>query len=323
MEALTIQPGNGICHNPWIPPKPLVLEGHAGAVAALAYQPKQHVLITAGPSDPPRLWDLSRSWYAEGPDIFETNMFDIQTCVVSPSREWIAFQGNGRNAWISNMDAFEPVAPAGEAKGLPVPKLPKSTHLMPLHAKDIQVRNLFFSPDGHWLAAAGWRSDFYLRKIDKEKGLGNWYRLKGHRSISENALFSPASNWMLTLDINHEARLWRLNDTAFQNTSYPISPMDQQASIQFQAFSPDDRWLLTATPSGKIGLWHLSSGKPGKKPFSMPQSAGALTGAGFSPDGKWLVTAHDDTWLHLWRMTSDDIAYVRPIGQQKTMVQTA
>jgi hypothetical protein len=57
------------------------------------------------------------------------------------------------------------------------------------------------------------------------------------------------------------------------------------------AFSPDGKWVVTASADGTAQVWHRSSGKP---VAALRGHRGAVNAVAFSPDGKFVVTASAD-----------------------------
>lgn len=68
-------------------------------------------------------------------------------------------------------------------------------------------------------------------------------------------------------------------------------------NIQFAAFSPDSRQVVTASVDGVIRLWNTADGK---EAASFPAPGDASTSASFSPDGKHIVTANGDGTTAIW-----------------------
>ena len=70
--------------------------------------------------------------------------------------------------------------------------------------------------------------------------------------------------------------------------------------IQFAAFSPDGRQIVTASRDGLVRVWNTSDGK---EVVSFAAPGGTASSASFSPDGKHIVTANGDETASIW--TSD------------------
>ncbi len=62
-------------------------------------------------------------------------------------------------------------------------------------------------------------------------------------------------------------------------------------------FSPDGKWIVTASWDGAARLWEARSGQPLTEPL---QHGGFIHSAQFSPDGKRIVTASSDGTARVW-----------------------
>ncbi len=67
------------------------------------------------------------------------------------------------------------------------------------------------------------------------------------------------------------------------------------------SFSPDGRWLASASDDATLRLWEVSSGRELRQFSGHKDSVNSVS---FSPDGRWLVSASDDTTLRLWEASS-------------------
>jgi WD40 repeat protein len=71
--------------------------------------------------------------------------------------------------------------------------------------------------------------------------------------------------------------------------------------VEGVAFSPDNKYLLTASFDGTASLWDIASGKQ-VRPFA--GHTGPVYGAAFSPDGKYVATSGADQTARLWDIDS-------------------
>jgi hypothetical protein len=62
-------------------------------------------------------------------------------------------------------------------------------------------------------------------------------------------------------------------------------------------FSPDGRWVVTASANNTACVWDAATGKPVSEPMRHEES---LSSAQFSPDGRWVVTASLDKTARVW-----------------------
>ena len=73
--------------------------------------------------------------------------------------------------------------------------------------------------------------------------------------------------------------------------------MQHAAEVSSAQFSPDGKWLLTASEDNTARLWDATTGQALGKPM---QHEPAVKSARFSPDGRWLVTASLGARARLW-----------------------
>ena len=98
------------------------------------------------------------------------------------------------------------------------------------------------------------------------------------------------------------ARVW---DAA---TGKPISePMKHEHDVNSAQFSPDGRWVVTASDDHTVRVWDAATGKPVSEPM---RHEGSVNSAQFSPDGRWVVTASNDKTARVW-----DAATGKPVSE--------
>jgi hypothetical protein len=69
------------------------------------------------------------------------------------------------------------------------------------------------------------------------------------------------------------------------------------ANVNYAEFSPDGKWVLSASDDHTARIWDTISGGP-RTPLL--QHTGAVYHATFSPDGRWVVTASADQTARVW-----------------------
>jgi WD40 repeat protein len=82
-------------------------------------------------------------------------------------------------------------------------------------------------------------------------------------------------------------------------------PLQNPAPVKAIAFSPDDRWLATAS-AGIVELWNVQA--PTAMPITLTGQNVVVNALAFSPDGRTLAIVGDDAGVRLWDMGSADRA---------------
>ncbi len=158
------------------------------------------------------------------------------------------------------------------------------------------VEDLAFSPDGGRFASAGF--DGYARIWNVADGQ-QLQRMKHPVPRVERVVFSPSGRQLATLDGKGIARLW---DTENADELATIS-QDRVADV---AFSPDGKYLATASASAGDSSARLWDVVTMKEIVRLAHDRGALESVTFSPDGKYLVSTGSDGSARLWTLPEGD-----------------
>lgn len=76
---------------------------------------------------------------------------------------------------------------------------------------------------------------------------------------------------------------------------------EHRNSIKQIAFSPDGKWIVTASVDSTARVWEASTGRS----IAILQGhTGSVNSANFSPDGAWVVTASDDGTARIWKVST-------------------
>jgi WD40 repeat protein len=115
--------------------------------------------------------------------------------------------------------------------------------------------------------------------------------------------FSPNSRWLVAQ--HDEARLWDMqSDDPEQQWRVLPGHSNFVASV---AFSPDSRWLVTASWDKKALIWDLAAEHP-EESFVKLDHKTALYSVAISPDGRWVVTGAEDGTARMWDLTAENPA---------------
>lgn len=159
-----------------------------------------------------------------------------------------------------------------------------------------------FSPDGSWLASAGWdgmSAVFHLAN----GGLGGELILHKHPRSVSGALFSPDNNRVLTTCTDHKLRWWPLTEAGVRGEPVVLEPGNNR--ILGSTLSPGGKWLMAIGYSRKPQVWSVDAMQPTDKPFILWGNTGQTLGADFSFTDRWVASCSMDKTIHVWDLTSD------------------
>ena len=104
--------------------------------------------------------------------------------------------------------------------------------------------------------------------------------------------------------MDNTARLWDV--TAADPSADPIVLAGHADDVLSVAFSPDGRWLATASLDNTARLWDVTAADPSADPIVLAGHEDDVESVAFSPDGRWLATASCDNTARLWDVTAAD-----------------
>ncbi len=154
-----------------------------------------------------------------------------------------------------------------------------------------RVNDVVFSPDGGWVATAGYDGTV---KLWQPVSGSETSTLRVHGDAEVNAVaFSSDGQRLATAGSDATATVWDLAPRKKR-----LTPRADQNGISDVAFNPDGRYLVTFDGSARI--WDSRNGKEVFKSSSW----GAAT---FSPDGRRLVAVDEEGLLHLRQLIFEDV----------------
>jgi len=118
-----------------------------------------------------------------------------------------------------------------------------------------KIYAMALSPDGRWLAAAGWTSDDEIRLYDFPTGK-LVALLKGHTNVVNGLAFSPNSRYLVSGSGDSNAILWNVKR---QRKLYTLS--GHTDDIYAVAFTPDSKRVVTGSDDHSLRLWQVRNGK--------------------------------------------------------------
>lgn len=298
---------------------------HAANVTHVAFSPNSELLVSSGDDQVARLWRVGR-------DVPE----DRRLVAVLPHNDvvrWGTFSPDGKRVLTISDDRTARLWDVTDGR-IALPPME--------HGSNVR-RYPCFSPDGCLILTAS--DDNTARVWDAHDGQPETTHLT-HNGTVHAVVASPDGHRVLTVSDDHTARLWDMATGSLQtdvqtnvkppaSNPMPLSP-DGKRGVRFQgwqailinpdtgsatapplkhderllaaAFSPDGRWLATASQDGTARLWNADTGEPRKSTIDqLPivlRHASAVNNVAFSPNGDRVVTAAGDNTARIWSASS-------------------
>ncbi len=151
------------------------------------------------------------------------------------------------------------------------------------------AKDVVFSPDGRWLAAAG---GVGVHVWDWQSGEEVAAGSAGHRGSITQIATAPGG-LIATASDDHTVRLW---DAA---TGEERRRLPHGHWVRAVAVSPDGRFLASSSLDDFVRLWEISSGQ---EVYKLPGHGlhGGRRTVGFTPDGRRFLSWGDDRYLRIW-----------------------
>ena len=283
--------------------------GHTGFVYAAVCHPDGRVLSGG--------WDgFIRVWGEGGRQVrkFETPEHErVCGLAVDPAGKWVAAicwgdrvhlwdYATGKvlhswdarlNHWKTGRVAFHPsldlLASCGGHKTVEVVSPVTHELVATLDTQADAVRDVAFSPDGKWLAAAG----------DGDKTVHVWevatwkkvQTLTGATDAYYSLAFSPDGNTLVAGSMDGNAYVWRTG------TWEKLATLPHGAKVYGLAFTPDGKRLACGCADNTVRLWDTARHEQVAELRGHTDYIHSLT---FDRDGRRLVTASGDLTLRTW-----------------------
>jgi len=247
------------------------------------FSPDSNFILTVGYADKTaRIWDRQGKLLAE-----LQHKGDIDSA---------EFSSDGKQILTASRDN---TAQLWDIRGNPVVTLEHESRLMSAQ----------FSSDGRRIVTTAFRSHIaYLwdRQGKLLKRLENYSDNYGYDEL-DSARFSPDGNLILTADSRHHEGIRRLWD---KEGNYLTVLRGHNSSVNTTEFSPDSRYLLTASDDGTARLWDRQG-----KAVLVLQHEQPVQKAEFSPKGNYILTDSGSSWedrtIRIWDRTGKLLAAFR------------
>ena len=109
-----------------------------------------------------------------------------------------------------------------------------------------------------------------------------------------------------------------LNDVNLKNADLSKSVFAETfANVRFVAFSPDGKYLATASVNFEVQIWQVSDGK---QFHSLKGHTGAVLCVAFSPNSKMIASGSDDSNINLWEIDTGN--HIRTLKGSKSWIMS-
>lgn len=278
------------------------LRGNRGAIEHIAFHPNGKLLIGAGTERRIKLWDLEtgrvvREIYPRGRS---ADARSSPTLAPKVRRiESIAFSPDGK--------MIAEVAADGSLSASLRLWNPDDGEEIRMLARDVpNLRCAVFAPDGQLIATNmrdpdKWGHQIALRNVETGKIVAT---LREDRLAATLLAFSTDGKLLASAG----ARKIHIWDVATRELKHTID--GHEKAIQSICFSPNGRFLASASTDDTVRIWKVETGKLGRK--IEPEQGGVLAVA-YNPAGTMLASAGADKTIKLWNPDSGKM-YVRLWG---------
>lgn len=303
---------------------PVVLSGDSGPYGLVEFSPDGHWLAAGGTSDNSgesrntntsiHLWQLDGSGPPDQAIVLFGHSGQIGAMAFSPD-----------NAWLVTAGGYDYQTPSASDKSVRLWDLNAARSGISgrvLEGNQEAIAGLAFSSDGRWLAAGGVGGATYVWNMAR-KATGIPLTLAGHTDVVRHLAFSPDSRWLLTAsgyglvgkEPDTTPRLWDLG--APDPSAEAILLSGHRKPIGDVAFSPDGKWLATASYDATVRLWDIRGSAPITNVITLLSHDSGVGTLAFSPDGRWLASAAGggdlqvdsvDNAVRVWDVEAEDPA---------------
>lgn len=285
----------------------LTLSGHQGRIRAVTFSPDGQYLVTASEDNTAKIWDLGghhqdaahRVVFSPNGSKLATASSDGTTRVWTTSGKQLArFDDQADTVWDV---AFDPdglhLATVGDDGIVRVRNIDTAEIAYEVSLENEPLFAVAFSPNKPLLAAAGWKQVFLL-EADTGQVLGS---IPAHEGEIYALAFHPDGELLASGGQYGQAVLLDINQNKAVEPPLVHAP---QRGIRHLAFSPNKRYLATASTDNSVKVWDIERRE---MLFEITGHEDVVTGVTFSQDGLYLITTSADRTARVW-----DISQISP-----------
>jgi WD40 repeat protein len=285
------------------------LRGHTRPLALALFSPDGKFVVTASADNTVRVWDS-----LDGKLITEYRGH-------SQAINNVSFSADGKFIITASDDQTARLWPFHPGEGSASSTIESWEH-------SAAVTSIACSPNGSEVAATTRDGKLWLDGVGMQRSMPFGYLIDRNAKVA-NAKFSPDGYSIATtrgssgVIYNIEALRTFVDSQQSEFIYEKLAPAQERkliapqsvtlnghtADINSVAFSPDGRFLVTASVDGTARVWDAATGA---SLGELRGHTGSVNSASFSPDGKFIVTAGTDATVRLW--DAGRFAFVKMIG---------
>ncbi|MBW4523372.1 MAG: PD40 domain-containing protein [Scytolyngbya sp. HA4215-MV1] len=254
--------------------------GHTGWVWSVTFSPDGKTLASGGTDSSVRLWDVQSG---ECLQMLTKHTGCVWSVSFSPDGQRLASGSEDKTVRLWNLQG-------------------QCLRVLKGHTQSVYA--VHFSPDQQTLASSSHDTDLRIWDVSHGHCLSV---LQGHTNGVQCVRYSPDGQQLASGCRDGSIRLWSRHRSHDQQSK--PSFINSSAKLLHGhtnwvwdiAFSPDGRWLASASRDGTLRLWNVQDGQA---IYVLDGHTHDVYGLVISADGQWLISSGQDNTVRLWHLQS-------------------